>query len=339
MPTSSAPTRSAAPATSRRSGARSSRSSFPTPRRRTRPPSASPRARPSPRSPPSAGSPTRTSISARVTKAGIIDRAVADAAFALKEGEVSAPVQGRFGTALVRVVKIEPEQVRAFEEVAAELKQELATERAKAEMLSVYDKIEDERSLGKTLAEAAEKLKLASRTVEVDRSGRDSRGHAGRRPARPAAAVGRRVHNRDRRRERPAAGRRRLCLVRGHRHHARARAHARRGEGPGRGALARGRDRHAPEGQGDRDPRQAQGRHRARRCRRRRRPQGRDQDRRQARRGRCPAVGARGRCDLPHRQGRHRQRRRRAGRRAGRVPRHRYRGAERRWPRRSRQEP
>jgi peptidyl-prolyl cis-trans isomerase D len=111
-----------------------------------------------------------------VTKAGIIDRAVGDAAFALKEGEVSAPVQGRFGTALVRVSKIEPEQVRAFEQVAAELKQDIATERAKAQMTAMYDKIEDERSIGKTLAEAAEELKLESRTVEVDRSGRDATG-------------------------------------------------------------------------------------------------------------------------------------------------------------------
>jgi peptidyl-prolyl cis-trans isomerase D len=111
-----------------------------------------------------------------MTKAALIDRAISDAAFALREGEVSAPVQGRFGTALLQVAKIEPEHVRSFEEVAAELKQTLATESAKAEMLSVYDKIEDERSLGKTLAEAAEKLKLTSRTVETDRSGRDPAG-------------------------------------------------------------------------------------------------------------------------------------------------------------------
>jgi peptidyl-prolyl cis-trans isomerase D len=112
-----------------------------------------------------------------VTKAGMIDRPVAEAAFALKEGEVSAPVQGRFGPVLVRVLKVEPEQVRPFQEVAGELKQELATARAKAQVLAVYDKIEDARAEGKTLAEAAESLKLATRTIEaIDRSGRDPRG-------------------------------------------------------------------------------------------------------------------------------------------------------------------
>src|SRR5438876_1771569 len=64
-----------------------------------------------------------------MTKTTLIDRTIADAAFALKEGEVSAPVQGRFGTVLVYVAKVEPEHVRSFEEVAPELKQVLATER------------------------------------------------------------------------------------------------------------------------------------------------------------------------------------------------------------------
>ena len=36
-----------------------------------------------------------------VTKAELIDPAVANAAFALKDGEVSAPVQGRFGVVLL----------------------------------------------------------------------------------------------------------------------------------------------------------------------------------------------------------------------------------------------
>jgi peptidyl-prolyl cis-trans isomerase D len=112
-----------------------------------------------------------------VPKAAIIDQAVGEAAFSLKEGEVSAPVKGRFGTVLVQVLKIEPETARSFEAVAAEIKKELALERAKAQMLSVYDKIEDARTDGKTLAEAAAMLKLESRTIAaIDRAGRDPSG-------------------------------------------------------------------------------------------------------------------------------------------------------------------
>jgi peptidyl-prolyl cis-trans isomerase D len=109
-----------------------------------------------------------------VTRAAILDRVVSDAAFALKEGEVSAPVQGRFGTVLLRVTKIEPEKVPTFEEAAEQLRTDLANERAKSEVTAIYDKVEDERSLGKPLAETADKLKLAARTVEIDRFGRDA---------------------------------------------------------------------------------------------------------------------------------------------------------------------
>ena len=112
-----------------------------------------------------------------VAKAGMIDKSVAEAAFALKEGEVSAPIQGRFGTVLVQVVKIEPETVRTLEEVAGALKQELATARAKAEISDLYNKIEDALLEGKTLAEAAEKLRIPMRAIEaIDRSGRDAAG-------------------------------------------------------------------------------------------------------------------------------------------------------------------
>jgi peptidyl-prolyl cis-trans isomerase D len=108
-----------------------------------------------------------------LTKAAVYDRNVADAAFALKEGEVSTPVQGRFGVVLVRVVKIEPEKVPAFEEVAEQLRRDLQLERAKTEVTNLYDKIEDERSLGKNLTEIANELKIEARPLEVDRGGRD----------------------------------------------------------------------------------------------------------------------------------------------------------------------
>ena len=54
-----------------------------------------------------------------VTKSAIIDPAVADAAFALKPGEVSQPINGRFGTVLLQIGKIEPGTQKTYEDVAA----------------------------------------------------------------------------------------------------------------------------------------------------------------------------------------------------------------------------
>jgi peptidyl-prolyl cis-trans isomerase D len=90
-----------------------------------------------------------------VTKAEIIDKAVADAAFSLKTNEVSQPVKGQFGVALVQTLSIEPEKVQPFEQVASDIKREIATERGKNEMANLRDKVEDELAAGSTLAEVA----------------------------------------------------------------------------------------------------------------------------------------------------------------------------------------
>jgi peptidyl-prolyl cis-trans isomerase D len=112
-----------------------------------------------------------------IARSAIIDRAVADAAFALKVGQVSAPVEGRFGVALLTVRKIEPESAKTFEEVAPDLRKEVAIERAKEEGRGIYEKIEDARAGGSTLEEAAQKFKLPARVYEgVDRSGRGPDG-------------------------------------------------------------------------------------------------------------------------------------------------------------------
>jgi peptidyl-prolyl cis-trans isomerase D len=108
-----------------------------------------------------------------VTKSAIIDPAVASAAFSLNTGEVSQPVQGRFGVALVKIGKIEPGTEPSYESVAATLKREIATERARAKVAELRDKMEDERGGGASVIEAAQKLGLAATTIEaVDRSGR-----------------------------------------------------------------------------------------------------------------------------------------------------------------------
>jgi peptidyl-prolyl cis-trans isomerase D len=112
-----------------------------------------------------------------VTKSEIVDPAVGEAAFSLKEGEVSAPVQGRFGAVLVTVTKIESEEAKPLAELAPQIRKDIAAERGKAEVASLHDKIEDARAGGSTLQEAAEKAKLPLVTYEpLDRSGRDPKG-------------------------------------------------------------------------------------------------------------------------------------------------------------------
>ncbi len=112
-----------------------------------------------------------------VPKSGIIDPAVAAAAFSLKEGEVSAPIKGEFGAVLVTVTKIEPEVDKTLAEVAPQVRNDIAMERAKAQVQAIHDKIEDERGGGATLEEAAEKAKVPVVTIDaIDRSGRDPSG-------------------------------------------------------------------------------------------------------------------------------------------------------------------
>lgn len=112
-----------------------------------------------------------------VTKSAILDPAVGDAAFTLPAGEISEPVQGRFGTALVKVDKIEPAVEPNYASVAADIKREVATERARAKVSELRDKMEDERGGGSSVVEAAQKLGLTAVTIDaVDRSGRAPNG-------------------------------------------------------------------------------------------------------------------------------------------------------------------
>lgn len=107
----------------------------------------------------------------------MLDPAAAEAAFSLAEGAVSAPVEGRFGPVLLRVTKIEAGTLRPFEEVAPEVRREAALERARIELQTVHDAIEDQRAGAKPLAAIAAERGLSLVSVPaVDRQGRDKAG-------------------------------------------------------------------------------------------------------------------------------------------------------------------
>lgn len=108
-----------------------------------------------------------------VTKSGIIDPAIANAVFSLPENQLSEPIEGRFGVVVSKVTKIEPGKEANFGEVATAIKRELATERARTSVQTLHNKMEDERGMGLTVADAAQKTGLAAVTIDaVDRSGR-----------------------------------------------------------------------------------------------------------------------------------------------------------------------
>lgn len=114
-----------------------------------------------------------------VTKTGIVDPAVAEAAFALAPNAVSEPVAGRFGTVLVRVARIEPGTKPAYENLADAIKREIATERARTAVQDLHNKMEDERGGGTAIADAAQKFGLKALVLDaVDRSGRGADGNA-----------------------------------------------------------------------------------------------------------------------------------------------------------------
>lgn len=112
------------------------------------------------------------------TKSEMLDQTVADAVFALEQGAVSAPIAGRFGPVLVRVTQIQPESVRPFDEVVAELRQEVAQQRAQGQIEKIHDEIEDLRAGAKPLADIAKEKGLTLVQVPaIEAGGQDTAGN------------------------------------------------------------------------------------------------------------------------------------------------------------------
>ncbi|WP_342362399.1 peptidylprolyl isomerase [Terrarubrum flagellatum] len=126
----------------------------------------------------------------KLSKREMVDVAVAEAAFALAKEAVSEPISGQFGPTLVMVTEIEPENVRPYDQVAAELKQEIARERAQAQISAAHDKIEDQRASAKPLAEVASGMGLQVLTIDaVDPQGQGRDGKAVTNLPEPAALL------------------------------------------------------------------------------------------------------------------------------------------------------
>ena len=113
-----------------------------------------------------------------LTKAEMIDKTVAETAFAIAPNVVSEPVTGTFGTVILRITEVQPAKMRLFDEVKAEVKAEMANSAAATALQDLHDKIEDQRASAKPLTAIAAELGLPLAAVgPMDRlrNGKDGR--------------------------------------------------------------------------------------------------------------------------------------------------------------------
>jgi peptidyl-prolyl cis-trans isomerase D len=114
-----------------------------------------------------------------VTRLDLVDKSIADAAFALPAGGISKPVKTQFGWAILRAKQIIPRIVEPLIAVKPAIVEELALASASAEIGKIHDDIEDQRANGKSVAEAAQSVGLAAHTSDaIDAHGNDKAGKA-----------------------------------------------------------------------------------------------------------------------------------------------------------------
>lgn len=111
-----------------------------------------------------------------VTKSELLDKDIAEAAFALKANEISKPVTGRLATVLLRVTDITPGLTRTFDEMKDKIRENMQKEQATDKVLELYDVIEDARAEGTTLKEIADKQNLKFFSATSDKSGKGTDG-------------------------------------------------------------------------------------------------------------------------------------------------------------------
>jgi len=98
-------------------------------------------------------------------QSAIADPKVAQAAFALAQGEVSGPVQGELGAAVLKVTKITPGAAATFESARPGIEAGLRTKGAQKAAYDLSQKFDDARQAGSSVMDAARKAGVTPVTV------------------------------------------------------------------------------------------------------------------------------------------------------------------------------
>lgn len=104
---------------------------------------------------------------------------LADAAFGLGKGAFSQPVKTVLGWHILKVTDVSPAKQSKFDDVRAQLKNEMAKELAVDALYNLSNKFEDSLGGGATLVEAAEGLNFKPKRIKgASRAGSDDNGKA-----------------------------------------------------------------------------------------------------------------------------------------------------------------
>ncbi|HZP98019.1 MAG TPA: peptidyl-prolyl cis-trans isomerase [Reyranella sp.] len=102
---------------------------------------------------------------------------LADGVFSLPQGLADKPIKSPLGWHVVRINKIEPGQVKPFDEVKDKLEKDLKAQIAPDQLMKVVTDFDRMLSKTQSMTEAAQDLKLKIRTYEnVDARGQDASG-------------------------------------------------------------------------------------------------------------------------------------------------------------------
>jgi peptidyl-prolyl cis-trans isomerase D len=113
----------------------------------------------------------------KVTASQVPIPAMRDAAFKLKAGEVTQPIQSPFGWHIVRVDEITPESVKPFAEVKAQLEKDFRNRAGTRILATLREQFDEALGGGGKIEAAAEKIKAKPAVIgPVDAQGKNDKG-------------------------------------------------------------------------------------------------------------------------------------------------------------------
>lgn len=101
-----------------------------------------------------------------VTKEQMADPKLADAVFTIKEGEFSAPNEGRFAITIAKVIKVQAAEEKTLKDVRPQLEATLRDREARKVLKNFYDKVEDLRASGMKVDGVAKEM--AGQLITID---------------------------------------------------------------------------------------------------------------------------------------------------------------------------